>query len=77
MESGRVKRNLRVVKWLGRVPATGVCSLCNRQFKAPMTATKRVADAQENLRVQFAGHKCNAEDSGQAAVDAGTEATRE
>jgi len=42
-----------------------------------MTAMKRVADAQENLRVQFAGHKGNAEDSGQAAVDAGTEATRE
>lgn len=49
MESGRVKRNLRVVKWLGQVPATGVCNLCNRQFKAPMTAMKRVADGKRVL----------------------------
>ena len=77
MESGRVKRNLRVAKWLGQLPATGVCGLCNRQFKVPMTAMKRVADAQESLRVQSASHKCNAEDFGQAAVGAGTEATRE
>jgi len=76
MDSGQAKRNLRVVKWLGQVPAIGVCSLCNRQFKVPMTALKRVADAQESLRVQFAGHKCNVEDSSQAAADAGREATR-
>jgi hypothetical protein len=29
-----------------------------------MTAIKRVADAQENLRVQFAEHKCKGEDVG-------------
>jgi hypothetical protein len=43
------KRNLRVVKWLGTVPAIGVCTLCNREFKVPMTAMKRVADAQRVL----------------------------
>jgi hypothetical protein len=52
------KRNLRVVKWLGQVPAVGVCTLCNRQFTVPLTAMKRVADAQESLRLQFTEHKC-------------------
>lgn len=61
------KRNLRVVKWLGTVPAIGVCTLCNREFKVPMTAMKRVADAQESLRIQFAEHKCKREDTSQAA----------
>jgi hypothetical protein len=65
------KRNLRVIKWLGTVPAIGVCTLCNRQFTVPMTAITRVADAQEALRLQFAGHKCEREDTGQAADQAG------
>ena len=56
------KRNLRVVKWLGTVPAIGVCAFCNREFKVPMTALKRVADAQEALRLQFAAHKCKSAD---------------
>lgn len=57
------KRNLRVLKWLGQIPAIGVCTSCNREFKVPMTALKRVADAQECLRVQFAEHKCEDEDA--------------
>ena len=55
------KRNLRVIKWLATVPAVGVCTFCNRQFKVPMTAMKRVADAQENLRLRFAEHTCKQE----------------
>jgi hypothetical protein len=55
------KRNLRVVKWIGQVPAIGVCTFCNRQFKVPLTAMKRVADAQESLRLQFTEHKCKGE----------------
>ena len=39
------KRRLRVVKWLGTVPAVGICTLCNREFEVPMTAMKRVANA--------------------------------
>jgi hypothetical protein len=42
-----------------------------------ITAMKRVGDAQESLRVQFADHKCNAEDASQAAVEAVKEATRD
>jgi hypothetical protein len=61
------KRNLRVIKWLGQVPAIGGCTFCNREFKVPMTAMRRVADAQESLRVQFAEHKCKGEDASQAA----------
>jgi hypothetical protein len=52
------KRNLKVLKWLGMVPVIGVCTLCNREFNAPMSAIKRVADAQESLRLQFEEHKC-------------------
>jgi hypothetical protein len=55
---GMTKRNLRVLKWLGQVPAVGTCTVCDRQFKAPMTALKSLTDAQESLRVQFAEHKC-------------------
>jgi hypothetical protein len=46
------KRSLRVVKWLGQVPAVGVCTFCDRLFTVPVTALKRVSDAQESLRVQ-------------------------
>jgi hypothetical protein len=66
-----LKRNLRVIKWLGTVPALGVCTLCNRQFTVPMTAITRVADAQEALRLQFTQHKCEREDTSQAADQPG------
>jgi hypothetical protein len=62
------KGHLRVLKWLGTIPAIAVCTACGREFKAPMTALKRVADAQESLRVQFAEHKCEDEDAAQAAA---------
>jgi hypothetical protein len=69
MDSSQAKRNLRVLKWVGTVPAIGACTFCNRQFKVPMTAMKWVADAQESLRIQFAGHKCSTEDINQAVVE--------
>jgi hypothetical protein len=47
------KRHLRVVKWLGTTPAVGVCTFCDRLFNVPMNALKRVADAQESLRIYF------------------------
>jgi len=62
------KRNLWVVKWLGTVPAFGVCTLCNREFKVSLIDMKGVADAQESLRVQFAEHKCKHKDA-HAAVE--------
>jgi hypothetical protein len=31
---------LRVLKWLSTVPAVGVCTVCNRLFKVPLTAMK-------------------------------------
>jgi hypothetical protein len=58
------KRNLRVVKWVGTVPAIGLCTFCNRQFKVPLDSIKRVSDAQESLRVLFTEHKCKREDAG-------------
>jgi hypothetical protein len=55
------KRNLRVTKWLGSTPAVAVCTLCSREFKAPMSALSRTTDAQANLQQQFDRHKCQAE----------------
>jgi hypothetical protein len=55
---GVTKRNLRVVKWLGTVPAVGVCTYCARTFQVPTTTLTRVADARESLRLQFTEHKC-------------------
>jgi hypothetical protein len=56
------KRNLRVLKWLGTTPAVGTCTACNRQFTVPLIALKRLADAQQNLSLQFAQHQCKVED---------------
>jgi hypothetical protein len=55
-----IQRRLRVVKWLSTTPAIGVCTLCSREFKVPMSALMRTADAQ-----QFEGHKCEPEDTSQ------------
>jgi len=64
-----VKRNLRVTKWLGAVPAVGTCTLCNREFNVPLTAMKRVAEAQESLSLQFTRHKCEVEPASGAESD--------
>ena len=63
------KRNLRVLKWLGAVPAVGVCTLCDREFNVPVTALSRVADAQESLRKQFTEHQCKQEPTTISAPD--------
>ena len=52
------KRVLRVTKWLGMVPATATCTGCNREFVVPVSLLKKVSDAQESLRIQFAEHVC-------------------
>jgi hypothetical protein len=55
------KRRLRVLKWLGTIPAVAVCTLCNREFKVPVAAIKKVVDAQESLKLQFDQHRCKPE----------------
>jgi hypothetical protein len=55
------KRNLRVLKWIGVVPAIATCTLCKREFKVPSTALKRLPEAQENLKLQFAEHECTSD----------------
>ena len=69
------KRNLRVVKWLGQVPAIGVCTFCNRPFKVPLESMKRVADAEWNLDLQFKDHKCKREDASQSSARRGTKSS--
>jgi hypothetical protein len=63
-----IQRRLRVVKWLSTTPALGVCTLCNREFMAPMSALKRTADAQASLQERFDRHECEPEDSSQATA---------
>lgn len=62
-----IQRRLRVVKWLSTTPALGVCTLCSREFKVPMSALRTTAGAQANLQGQFDRHKCETQDSGQSA----------
>jgi len=62
------KRNLRVLKWLGTTPAIAVCTVCNREFKVSLEVLKRVGGAVENLKLQFAEHRCK-----QGEVDSSAE----
>jgi hypothetical protein len=62
------QRSLRVTKWLATVPAVGICTHCERNFKVPLDSLKRTSDAQESLRKQFVGHKCKREDVSQATT---------
>ena len=59
-------RTLRVTKWLGSVPAVGVCSQCARDFKVPLALLKQITNAQESLRKQFAEHVCPDEAKGKS-----------
>jgi hypothetical protein len=55
------QRRLRVVKWLSSTPTIGVCTFCGREFKVPMSALTRTADAQAKLQGQFERHECERE----------------
>jgi hypothetical protein len=59
-----IQRRLRVVKWLNTTPAIGVCALCSREFRVPISALKRTADAQASLQEQFDRHTCGPENAG-------------
>jgi len=52
------KPRLRVTRWIGTTPAIAVCTLCQREFRVPVALLKKVAEAQQFLTVQFAGHTC-------------------
>lgn len=56
------KRTLRVLKWIGTTPAVAICSACEEQFTAPVTALKSVANAQESLTRQFTQHTCRTQE---------------
>jgi len=65
-----IQCRLRVVKWLSTTPALAVCTLCSREFKVPMSALQRTADAQASLQAQFDMHECEPLDSSQASAQA-------
>jgi len=58
----------QIANWLGTTPALGVCTLCSREFKVPMSALKRTGDAQASLQGQFDRHECEPQDTRQAAA---------
>jgi hypothetical protein len=58
-----IQRRLRVVKWLSTTPAVGVCTHCSWEFMVPISALKRIADAQVSLQEQFDRHICEPLDS--------------
>jgi hypothetical protein len=62
-----MQRRLRVVKWLNTTPAIGVCTLCSLEFKVPLIAIRRTADAQTDMQEQFDRHKCDREDASPTA----------
>ncbi len=43
---------------MGPVPCVAACTACGEQFTAPLSALRRVTDAQANLQEQFDRHKC-------------------
>ncbi len=49
-------------KWLGQIPAIGVCTLCERRFTVPMTALTSEAEARKSLELQFVVHECEYND---------------
>src|SRR5947207_13593010 len=61
-----IQRRLRIAKWLSTTPAVGVCTICGREFKVPIIALRRTADAQASLQEQFDRHKCEPQESSQA-----------
>jgi hypothetical protein len=63
-----IQRRLRVVKWLNTAPAIGVCTLWSREFKVPLSALRRTADAQTDLQEQFDRHNCDPEDASPTAT---------
>jgi hypothetical protein len=57
------KRNLRVLRWLGTTPAIALCPTCNREFRVPLEVLKRAGGAVENLKLQFAEHRCKPDET--------------
>lgn len=55
------KRAIRVIKHIGMAPCVAECTVCNKQFIAPLAALKSVKAATENLQRQFHQHECQEE----------------
>jgi hypothetical protein len=53
------KRVIRVTKWLGMIPAVGVCSACGKEFKVPVASLSRLQQAKEILQSEFDRHVCS------------------
>lgn len=71
------KRALRVVKFLSSTPVIGACAFCSQQFKVPLSALTKTADAQANMQEQFDRHKCKRLDESQNALRVVREATED
>lgn len=61
---GMAKRYLRFVKRVRNVPVLGICELCKAQF----SGNPNMGNAQSAIQEQFNAHKCQFEDTSQAAA---------
>ena len=59
------KRAIRIVKHLGMVPCVAACTVCSKQFQAPLSALQKIAEATASLQKQFDLHKCSDPTPGQ------------
>ena len=57
-----IQRRLRVVKWLSTHSGSRGCTLCGQEFKVPMSALRRTADAQA-FRSSSTGISASPQDS--------------
>lgn len=62
------RRTIRVVNRLGTIPASRVCTFCDRLFTVPLESLKKAEDPQWSMDPQFTEHKCKREDVSQAAA---------
>ena len=58
-----MKRGIRIVKHIRRIPIEATCTFCKMHFKAPMTTWHGVADATAHLQRQFNAHQCKQPDA--------------
>ena len=51
-------RLLKIVQYVDRSPSRGVCSLCGREFRTPMSVLHKPDEALTYLTEMFERHSC-------------------
>jgi len=51
-------RLLKIVKYLDRSPTHAICDQCSREFRTPLSALHKPAEALKLLKEMFGRHTC-------------------